>query len=135
MTAKQLRIVSPHVAEYPPGHWSNCIRVGNAIYLSGFTSRGQDLKTIHGVNDAYEQTKVIFTKVKHCLEAAGSKMSDVVNMTIFVTDIALNKEVWRARREFFTGDFPGSTLVQGAALGSSKILVEIQIQAHAGSGA
>ena len=55
-------------------------------------------------------------------------------MTIFVTDIALNKEVWRARREFFTGDFPCSTLVQVAALGTPEILVEIQVQAHAGSG-
>jgi 2-iminobutanoate/2-iminopropanoate deaminase len=134
MSHRQQRIISPQVAEYPPGHWSNCIRVGDAIYLSGFTSRGSDLKTIHSPNDCYEQTKVIFTKVKHCLEAAGAKMSDVVNMTIFVTDIALNKEVWRARREFFTGDFPCSTLVQVAALGAPEILVEIQVQAHAGSG-
>jgi 2-iminobutanoate/2-iminopropanoate deaminase len=135
MAAKQERIISPNVAEYPPGHWSNCIRVGDAIYLSGFTSRGQDLKTIHGINDAYEQTKVIFTKVKHCLEAAGANMSDVVNMTIFVTDMALNQDVWRARREFFTGHFPCSTLVQVAGLGTPEILVEIQVQAQAGSGA
>jgi len=135
MAAKQERIISPHVAEYPPGHWSNCIRVGEAIYLSGFTSRGEDLTTIHGAGSAYEQAKVIFTKVKRCLEAAGAKMSDVVNMTIFVTDIALNKEIWRARREFFTGHFPCSTLVQVVALGTPEILVEIQVQAHAGSGA
>ncbi len=134
MPHKKQRVVSPHVSEYPPGHWSNCIRVGDAIYLSGFTSRGSDLQTIHGVGDAYEQTKAIFAKVKHCLEAAGAKMSDVVNMTIFVTDIALNKDVWRARREFFSGDFPCSTLVQVAALGTPEILVEIQVQAHAGSG-
>jgi enamine deaminase RidA (YjgF/YER057c/UK114 family) len=56
-------------------------------------------------------------------------------MTIFVTDIALNQDVWRARREFFTGHFPCSTLVQVAGLGTPEILVEIQIQAHAGSGA
>jgi len=115
MAATQQRIISPNVAEYPPGHWSNCIRVGDAIYLSGFTSRGQDLKTIHGINDAYEQTKVIFTKVKHCLEAAGAKMSDVVNMTIFVTDIALNQDVWRARRTkrygyFLLGGFAAEKL-------------------------
>lgn len=134
MPHKKQRFISPHVAEYPPGHWSNCIRVGDAIYLSGFTSRGSDLKTIHGINDAYEQTKVIFTKIKYCLEAAGATMSDVVNMTIFVTDIALNKDVWRARQEFFTGDFPCSTLVQVVALGTPEILIEIQVQAHAGSG-
>ena len=74
MSHRQQRIISPQVAEYPPGHWSNCIRVGEAIYLSGFTSRGSDLKIIHGLNDPYEQTKVIFTKVKHCLEAAGAML-------------------------------------------------------------
>ena len=135
MANKQQRIISPNVAEYPPGHWSNCIRVGDAIFLSGFTARGNDLKTIQGVGSAYEQTKVIFTKVRHCLEAAGAKMSDVVNMTIFVTNMADNKEVWRARREFFTGDFPCSTLVQVAGLATPEILVEIQVQAYAGSGA
>jgi 2-iminobutanoate/2-iminopropanoate deaminase len=135
MSIKKQRVISPHVAEYPPGHWSNCIRVGEIIYLSGFTSRDNDLTTIQGVHDPYEQTRVIFTKVKHCLEAAGATMNDVVSMTIFVTDIAFNKEVWRARREFFSGDFPCSALVAVAALGSPEILVEIQAQAHAGSGA
>lgn len=135
MSNKVKRIISPDVAEYPPGHWSNCLRVGDAIYLSGLTSRGNDLKTIHGVGDGYEQTKVIFTKVKHLLEAAGAKMSDVVTMTIYVTDMAINKDVWRARKEFFTGDFPCSALVQVAALATPEILVEIQLQAHAGSGA
>jgi enamine deaminase RidA (YjgF/YER057c/UK114 family) len=133
--SKQQRFISPKVAEYPPGHWSNCIRVGDTIYLSGFTSRGDDLKAIEGTGSAYEQAKVIFTKVKNCLEAAGAKMSDVTTMTIYVTDMKDNKEVWRARQEFFTGDFPCSTLVQVAALGTPEILVEITCQAVAGSGA
>jgi len=72
---KQQRFISPEVAEYPPGHWSNCIRVGDTVYLSGFTARANDLKTIHGVGDAYEQAKVIFAKIRHCLEAAGARMS------------------------------------------------------------
>ena len=134
MAQKKQRFISPQVAEYPPGHWSNCIRVGDMIWLSGFTSRGNDLKTIQGVGSAYEQAKVIFTKVKHCLEAAGSDMGDVVNMNIYVTNMADNKEIWRARQEFFEGDFPCSTLVQVAALGTPDILLEITCQAMAGSG-
>jgi 2-iminobutanoate/2-iminopropanoate deaminase len=133
-TQKKQRFVSPHVAEYPPGHWSNTIRVGNQIWLSGFTARSNDLKTIHGVGDAYEQAKVIFTKVKHCLEAAGATMSDVVNMNIYVTDMADNKAIWKARQEFFTGDFPCSTLVQVASLANPEIKLEITCQAVAGSG-
>lgn len=134
MTDKKQRFISDKVAEYPPGHWSNTIRVGNQIWLSGFTSRGADLKTIHGVDSPYEQTKVIFEKVKNCLEAAGSGLQDVVTMTIYVTDMADNKEIWRARQEFFTGDFPCSTLVQVAALGDPRIKLEITCHAVAGSG-
>ena len=131
---KKQRFISPHVAEYPPGHWSNCIRVGDQIWLSGFTARSNDLKTIQGVGDAYEQAKVIFTKVKNCLEAAGATMADVVNMNIYVTDMADNKAIWKARQEFFTGDFPCSTLVQVASLANPEIKLEITCQAMAGSG-
>lgn len=131
--SKKERIVSPDVAEYPPGHWSNCIRVGDQIFVSGMTARANDLKTIQGAN-AYEQAKATFTKIRHCLEAAGSGMHDIVTMTIYVTRMADNKEVWRARQEFFTGDFPCSTLVQVAALASAEILLEITVQAIAGSG-
>lgn len=131
---KKQRFIAPDVAEYPPGHWSNCLRVGDMIWLSGFTSRANDLKTVQGVGDAYEQARVIFNKAKLCLEAAGSGMQDVVNMTIYITDIADNRKVWRARQEFFTGDFPCSTLVEVSALGTPETLVEITIQAYAGSG-
>ena len=80
-----------------------------------------------------EQAKVIFAKAGKCLEAAGSCLQDVVTMTIYVTNMADNKEIWRARQEFFTGDFPCSTLVQVAGLAQPEILVEITIQAMAGS--
>ncbi|HWL57459.1 MAG TPA: RidA family protein [Paracoccus sp. (in: a-proteobacteria)] len=135
MADKKQRFISDKVAEYPPGHWSNTIRVGNQIWLSGFTARAADLKAIHGEGSAYEQTKVIFEKVKNCLESAGSGLQDVVTMTIYVTDMADNKEIWRARQEFFTGDFPCSTLVQVASLADSRIKLEITCQAMAGSGA
>jgi enamine deaminase RidA (YjgF/YER057c/UK114 family) len=48
--------------------------------------------------------------------------------------MADNKAIWKARQEFFEGDFPASTLVQVAGLGTPEILVEITCQAMAGSG-
>lgn len=134
MALKQQRFISPKVAEYPPGHWSNCIRVGDQVWLSGFTARANDLKAIHGVGSAYEQAKVIFGKIRDCLEAADATMADVVTMTIYVTDMADNKEIWRARQEFFSGDFPCSTLVQVASLANPEIKLEITAHAMAGSG-
>jgi len=134
MSNKKQRCISPKVAEREAGLWSNCMRVGDHIWLSGFTARADDLTSIQGANDAEEQARVIFTRVKNCLEAAQASMDDVVNMTIYVTDMADNKAIWAARKEFFTGDFPCSTLVQVAALGHPDIKVEITCQAVADCG-
>jgi enamine deaminase RidA (YjgF/YER057c/UK114 family) len=51
------------------------------IYVCGVTSRAIDLKTIQG-RDAYEQAKIIFTKIRHCVAAAGDQMDDVVKIVI-----------------------------------------------------
>jgi 2-iminobutanoate/2-iminopropanoate deaminase len=133
MSEKIERISSPEVAEPPPERWSNALRVGNVLYVSGMVSRSNDGKTILG-NGEYEQAKIIFGKIRHLVEAAGGRMSDVVKMVIYVVDIRHNVEVWRARREFFSDDFPVSTLVQVAALGTPEMLVEIDVIAHIGAG-
>ena len=129
---RRTRVTSPDVAEPAPGLWSNCIRVGDVVHVSGMTSRGADGVTIEG-RDAYEQAKIIFSKIKRLVEAAGGAMNDVAKVTIYVTDIRQNTEVWRARREFFTGDFPASTLVEVSALAKPEMLVEIEAVTYVGS--
>ncbi len=126
---QKVRITSPHVAEAEPGLWSNCLRVKDSVYLSGLTARANDGSTIQGAN-AYEQAQVIFAKMKQLLEAAGGQIDDMVTLTIFLTNMADNQQVWKARREFFSGDFPACALVQVAALAKPEILVEIQGQAR-----
>ena len=60
-------------------------------------------------------------------------MDDIVKVNIFVTDIRQREEVWRARREFFTSDFPVSTLVEVSALAAPELLVEIEAVAILGA--
>jgi enamine deaminase RidA (YjgF/YER057c/UK114 family) len=129
---KRTRVTSPEVAEPAPGLWSNCIRVGDVVHVAGMTSRGADGVTIEG-SDAYAQARIIFAKIRHLVEAAGGTMDDVAKVTIYVTDIGHNTAVWRARREFFTGDFPASTLVEVSALAKPEMLVEIEAVAYVGS--
>lgn len=130
-TAKKNRILSAKVGEPAEGMWSNCLRIDDLIFVSGLTARGLDGKTIEGENE-YEQSQVIFTKIKNLVEAAGAQMDDVVKMTIYVTNMAENHQVWQARKEFFTGDFPACTLVEVSALANPQILVEIEAIAIAG---
>jgi 2-iminobutanoate/2-iminopropanoate deaminase len=125
------RVTSPNVPEPPPERWSNCLVCDGIAYVSGMTARAGD--KVSG-NDEYEQSKAIFTKIKHMLEAAGGAMADVVKITVYVTNIKNNTKVWQARREFFKGNFPASTLVEVSALAAPEILVEIEAIAHIGKG-
>jgi 2-iminobutanoate/2-iminopropanoate deaminase len=123
-----VRAVSPEVSEPPAGTWSNCLVASGIAYIAGMTSRGST------EDDEYVQAKAIFGKIGHLVEAAGGSMADIVKVTIFVTDITQREKVWQARREFFTGNFPASTLVQVAALADPSLKVEIDAVAHIGAG-
>ena len=79
------RITSPDVAEPPPGRWSNALRAGELLFISGTVSRAPDGVAIQGRNE-YEQAKIIFGKIRSLVEAAGGAMSDVVKMTIYVVN-------------------------------------------------
>jgi 2-iminobutanoate/2-iminopropanoate deaminase len=127
------RVTSPVAPEPPPERWSNCLVVDGIAYVSGMTARGDDAKALASM-DEYAQARVIFTKIKGLIEAAGGTMSDIVKITVFVTDIKNNVKVWQARREFFSGNFPASTLVEVSALASPEIRVEIEAVAHIGKG-
>jgi 2-iminobutanoate/2-iminopropanoate deaminase len=127
------RVVAPNVAEVEPGLWSNCIRAGDLLFISGQVARPfEGGKTLVGKTE-YEQAKQIFSRIQRICEAAGGSMADIVKMTIFLVDIRKNSEVWRARREFFTGDFPASTLVEVRSLAGPETLVEIETVAYLGT--
>jgi 2-iminobutanoate/2-iminopropanoate deaminase len=123
-----VRATTPAVPEPPEGTWSNCLVAGGIAYIAGMTARGSEES-----GDEYVQAKAIFTKIRNLVEAAGGSMADVTKVTIFVTDISQREKVWQARREFFTGNFPASTLVQVAALATPALRVEIEAVAHIGA--
>ncbi len=131
---KMERVYSDHVAEPEPGLWSNCKRYGDRVYIAGLVSNGQGGEVL-GINDPGEQARVIFARMKHYLEAAGGKINDIIRMRVYLTDIRHRPPVLEARREFFTGDFPCSTLYAVSQLVDTRYLVEIDAEAILGAGA
>ena len=119
------RVVSPKVAESPPGSLSQCKRAGNHVYISGQIATDNNGKVI-GPNDAYKQSQAIFRKIKWLMEASGGTVDDVVKVVMYTTDMRHQPEIWKARREVFSGDFPTSTLICISALFSPAYLVEIE---------
>lgn len=132
MSARQQVIRAPGVPDGPPGSYSACKKVGDLVFIAGTVAWDKDLKPLGGAS-AYEQSRIILGYMKALMEAAGGRMDDIVRITVFLTDIRLQPEFWRARKEFFSGDFPCSTLVSVTSLFLPELLVEVNAEAVIGS--
>ncbi|TGN98700.1 MULTISPECIES: RidA family protein [unclassified Burkholderia] len=130
------RIVSSAVSEAPSGLWSNCLKVGDLVFLSGLTARGEGNRVIG--DDEYVQARAIFERIEHLLAAAGGNPADIVKLNLYLTRIEQREQVWTARREFFERTapercFPTATLVEVSAL-QPDVLVEIEAVACLNAG-
>jgi 2-iminobutanoate/2-iminopropanoate deaminase len=128
---KRRRVSSPHVPEPPPGTFSRAIQVGDQLFVAGMTANSPS--GAEGGTSMYEQTRAVFTKIRHLVEAAGGTMNDIVKMTGFITDMKQREEYLRARRDYFTADPPASTLVEITALAAPGLLIEVEVLAIIGS--
>jgi 2-iminobutanoate/2-iminopropanoate deaminase len=128
---RRRRISSPHVPEPPPGTFSRAIQVGDQLFVAGMTA--SSASGVEGGDSMYEQTRAVFTKIRHLVEAAGGTMNDVARMTGFIIDIKRREEYSRARRDYFSADPPASTLVEVTALAAPGLLIEVEVLAIIGS--
>lgn len=128
------RITAEAVPEPPPGLFSNCLLVGDTLYVSG-QHAGAPGGGLLGDGSMADQTRQALTKIRAFVEAAGGTMADVVILRVFVTDIGRKAEVSAARREFFPGEMPCSTLVEVSGFAEPDLAVEIEAVAVIGAGA
>ena len=133
MGQKFERVYAEGVPEPAPGLWSNCKKSGDLIFVSGLVAVDAEGEVIAPC-DAHEQACYVFSCIQKYIEAAGGHMSDLAKMTIFLTDIRDRPVVLEARRKFFKGDFPCSTLIAVDALIDPRLLVEIEATAVLGAG-
>jgi enamine deaminase RidA (YjgF/YER057c/UK114 family) len=118
------RVTAASVPEPPPGLYSNALKAGHTLYLAG-QHAGAPGGGVLGDGTMADQTRQALHKIKGLVEAAGGTMANVVKLTVYVTDIDRRAEVSAARREFFSGDLPCSTLVEISGLAGPDLLVEI----------
>ena len=112
--------------------YSRAVRVGDAIFVAGTTATGADGRLV-GAGDAREQTVQALANIAAALERLGASLGDVVRTRIFVTDISRWEEIGRAHGEVFRDIRPAATMVEVRALIDPAMLVEIEVDAIAGS--
>ncbi len=79
------------------------------------------------------QVRQIFKLLDATLQKAGGRLKDMVQMTVFITDVRHGDRVTAIRRELFGDNFPGSALITITALGHPDAKIEIQGYAVIGS--
>ncbi|QBR02642.1 RidA family protein [Paraburkholderia pallida] len=94
------------------------------IYFAGQTGHlDADGKPITNFD---AQARRAFTLLDQTLRKSGAKLSDVVSMTVFITDVRNGKHFADIRKEFFPdGKFPGSALIAVDGL-MGQSMIEIQ---------
>jgi len=119
----KIAIVTEKAAS-PKGHYSQGIRGGDFVFVSGQLSL--DPKTGNVVlGDIRVQTRQVLENIKAILEKAGCSMGDVVKTTVFIDDLNNFKAMNEVYQIYFTGIPPArSTIIVGQFPPELKIEIE-----------
>lgn len=104
--------------------YSRAVRVGNQVYVSGTTARGEALG-----GDAYVQTNAAIALIRDALADAGAELRHVVRTVVYVRDLADLPAIARAHAEAFGDVRPANTLVGETRMVPEEALVEIEATA------
>jgi enamine deaminase RidA (YjgF/YER057c/UK114 family) len=105
---------------------------GRIVWLAGQTGTVDDAGTSLA-GDFEGQARQIFKAFDATLRKAGGTLADLVQMTVFVTDVRYGERLWKVRKELFGDNFPGSAMVTITALANPDAKIEIQGYAVIGS--
>jgi enamine deaminase RidA (YjgF/YER057c/UK114 family) len=98
---------------------------GTTIWLAGLTGAvDANGKSLAGDFDA--QVRETFRVIEQTLAQAGGKLSDLVTMTVFITDPRNHRRMTEIRREILGKDFPASASIAISHLANPNALLEIQ---------
>ena len=124
-------------APEPVGLYPHARRVGHLLFLSGVGPRERGTKKIPGVElddsgkiisyDIEAQCHSVFRNVKSILEDAGSSWQNIIDVTVYLTnmkdDFAKYNKLWA---EYFKNDPPCRTTIEINAL-PTPIAIELKV--------
>ncbi len=115
------QIVYTDQAPVPIGPYSQAVKIGNTLYVSG-----QVAIDLAPLGDIQAETRKVMENVGAILRAANLDYSNVVKATIFVKDMNNFGAINEIYGSFFTSDFPARETVEVARL-PKDVNVEISV--------
>lgn len=125
-----------NTAPEPVGAYPHARNVGNLLFLSGVGPRKKGSKEIPGVTldanrnivayDIEAQCHSVFANVKDILEASGAKWEDLVDVTVYLTNMKADFPTYnRLWAEYFKENPPCRTTLEIGAL-PTPIAIELK---------
>lgn len=108
------QIVSTTEAPAAIGPYSQAVRAGNTVYLSG--QIGLDPATMQLVDGFEAQTRRVFDNLKAVATTSGGSLADAVRVTIYLTDLANFPAVNEIMASYFAQPYPARATVGVAQL-------------------
>ncbi|TVO57640.1 MULTISPECIES: RidA family protein [Denitromonas] len=121
------QIIATDKAPAAIGTYSQAVRAGNTVYISG--QIGLDPATMTMVEGFEAQTQRVFENLKAVAEAAGGSLGDAVKLTIYLTDLANFAKVNEVMARYFEQPYPARAAVgikelpKGGVVEADAILV------------
>ena len=111
------------------GTYSQAVRAGDALYLSG--QIGLDPATMQMAEGVEAQTHRVFRNLAAVADAAGMSLDQAVRMTVYLTDLAHFARVNEIMAQYVREPYPARAAVGVASLPRGA-LVEIDAILHSG---
>ena len=102
---------------------------GTMVFLRGQVSQDLDTRESLHVGDATLQTRKTMENIEMLLAEAGSEMSHVCRIVVYLTDIRYRESVYQEMGKWLKGVFPCSTGLVVPALARPEWVVEIEVTA------
>ena len=111
----QREIISTKEAPQAIGTYSQAVKVGNTVYLSGqIPLLAETMELVEG--DMRAQIMRVFDNLTAVAQAAGGNLADISKLNIFLTDLSHFPLVNEIMAEYFSEPYPARAAVGVASL-------------------
>ena len=107
----------------PPGQFVHVAKKDKFVFISGQTA---NKAATAGNLDPNAQAEEVFGYLKSAVEAAGGDMSDIVKITIFLTDLSQFPSILEWRPKYFAQPYPAATCVVVDSMVKRELIMEIE---------
>ncbi|EID74156.1 MULTISPECIES: RidA family protein [Rhodococcus] len=118
---------------YPEQNLDNdlaqAVVAGGVVYLRGQIGQDLDTRESVGIGDVEAQAEKAMANIAMLLKESGSRLEDVVKVTIYLVDVRYRETVYRVVGRWLKGVHPVSTGIVVDALARPEWLVEIDATA------